>query len=392
MKAQIIMVLGAGAGGLQCARLLARQLVKTEAEIILVDIRAQHYLHLELYSLLSNQSAGRRLGLPVRTAIQGRPIRFIQDLVVRLNPVNQTVELHDHGPMQYDYLVVALGSKPADYGIPGLREHAYWFSTVEDTIRLRQILIKAWQHQPTFHLVLGGAGVTGVELAGSVVSLARAMTDDRPRPNNHWQLSLIEAAGHILPGQSQPMIRAVNHYLKRGGFDIYTKMPIARITDTEVKLASQHSIPYDCFVWTGGVKAHPLIKAAGFETDSSGRAIVNSTLQARGYGRVYVVGDCAAFKTNRRGYLPRLTWHAVWQAYRAANNIARQIHNLAPVPFRPREGPTIITLGQTGFVSYKDLFLGGAWVKSIRDLAAWWYYTDFEPLDLDLILGHQKTA
>lgn len=375
MKQQTILILGAGVGGLHCARRLAAEIGHWEdVRIVLVDREPYHMLHSTLYHAVAADLRRSEYCLPIKTVLQGYRVEFLQDLVTKIDPVNQKVTLHETGKLNYDYLVVALGSQPNDYDIPGLADHAHYFASFSHALRLRKTLMDRLARQKKVRVVIGGGGLAGCELAGMLSHMSK---------RGRIQLSLVEQAPTLLSCLPPRAGERAASVLGREKVQLILGQAIKRVESKIITLKNGRKLPYEVFIWTGGVKPSVLIQKAGFHLDKCGRVSVRSTLQARGYARVYVIGDAASFVDGNKQVLPGTTPHALREGLHAARNIIRQLTHRTPRSFRPTTASTIVTLGgEAGFISLGNMVFGGRWVVKVRSLAEWWYASGLMPAKL----------
>lgn len=373
-KKLTVLILGSGPGGLRAALDLADRFGKRPAvRILLVDKRPYHTIKATLSNTILSPEISEILSLPIREVIAKRPIEFIVDLVSKIDPINQLVELHQHGSIRYDYLVVALGGIPNDTILAGLHDYAHHFYSLEDSLNFRQIF--RHHRSDKLHLIIGGGGINGTELAAALAHYIM-------RIKRAARISIIEQNSHLLSGFSRRVSATIERILTGLGIHIYTNESLKKITADHAILSSNHKIPYDFFLWTGGIKANPLVKNSGFCLDKDGRIIVNQALQARGFSRVYAVGDIIHFPVSKKRPLPQTAIQAIRQGRMIAENIARQLHDSPPEPFVPRVYPTFIALGETALLTYKGLLLQGKWLYSLQKWQELAYVSSLLPISL----------
>jgi NADH dehydrogenase len=246
----------------------------------------------------------------------------------------------------------------------GLYDHAHLFHNFDHAVKLRRDLTHLLKVKDKVKVVIGGGGPAGVELAGTLANLRHT--------NGHMHIDLIEATSHILSGFPRIVVDRASDFLKKLEVGVYTNQPIKKVKNDRVILADDRSIPFDIFVWTGGVKANAVVSEAGFETDKRGRAYVRSTLQARGFARVYALGDSAAFEVGKKT-LPFIAPHARKESHFIAHNIIRQIKGQAPRDFRPSRYPVIISIGRSvAFLVIGPLAFWGKRFVWLRNLVNWY--------------------
>ncbi len=351
MTRPTVVVLGAGVAGLQCALTLTERV-----SVILIDKQAQHTMHGSLYRILSPEIDTEPVAIPIYQIVGRRRIRWYQDLVTAIDPIHQSVTLHMGGRISYDYLVVALGGQINTHDITGLSDHIYQFRTLADALVLgKRLHVKG---RDNARITIVGAGLAGVELAGNLAS--------------QLPVDLIEKSSHILPGLSRSLSRNVEKALSLRGVAIYSGQTVVNVRPGQLTLQSGRTLPVDILLWAAGTVAPPLIKKAGFEISDAGRALVAPTLQARGFSRVYMVGDSASLHGRGR--------YAAAQGRLAARNVLRQLTGHSLKAFKPPTLPIFVPVDhETVYLSYKAFALSGRLARRIRDWAELWYMAGCQP-------------
>lgn len=382
-KLQTILVLGAGFGGLRCAIDLHDRLKQDEnVQIILVDKYPYQSFHAALYEVAAAHMPKEAICLPIRKAIGNRNIRFYQDIVEQLDPMRQEVTLHRQGTVRYDYLVLALGCVPNDYHIPGLGDHAHQFYTFENALSVRRHVEATLRTQENVRVVIGGGGPTGTELAAAFRYFASDFCKHRGRHQQHLHVDLIELSGHLLTGMPSKMAHAADKYLKRLGVHAYYNAGIAKVRSRSLTLTDGNTIPYDILIWTGGIKTNPVVQSAAdvLPLDPRGRIVITKYLQAKGFSRIYAIGDIASFATGKHQSLPQVAPHAIWQGGHVARNIIKQLHDEHPIAYDPSSFPTVIPLGgEYGILRWHNRIFTGRWTLWAKKYFEWVYLSESLP-------------
>ncbi len=366
MAERTIVIIGMGVAGAECARTLARypkQLAKTR--IILVDRFNHSIVHNTLYGIAALDKKRELVSFPIRPVLAHRPFEFLEDTVVAIDPIRQTVNLHQAGTIEYDYLVTALGSIPDSYGIPGLADYAHQFHSLDDALRIRETLRHLSRKQQSITVVIGGGGYTGTELAAALAGTAQRHLRGLAR----LRVCLIEQASQLLSGQPRRLAQITESVLRQRQIELYYNQGIKRVRRHQIILANDRAVPFDLFIWTGGNRANPLLAKAGLSVDQKGRVIVNRTMQAHGFSRTYVLGDASAFATDKKETLPATAPHAIHQGRLTAENIIRQMRGELPLPYRPGSYPSILIFDQRdGILLMGKIVIRSRFVVLIRQL------------------------
>ena len=359
MKRQIV-VLGAGFGGLRAAKILGKKVGK-EHGVTLIDRNAYHTFTPLLYEVAStDKETANYIDLkslvtyPISTLLESLPITFIQSGISGIDLENSLVDLEDGKRVVYDYLVIALGAEVYHFEIPGLVDAAFAFKTFTDALKLRDAI---WERirgkvAEDIRIVIGGAGATGVELAGELAEWLCRVSKQRGK-ECHAAISLVEAAPTILSGFDARVIEKVKKRLQGLGVTILTSRVIEKVIDHRVQFQGGVSVPFDILIWTGGTRANRLAGALPIKTERRGHARVAPSLfcipqtpDLKLGGRVYGIGDVTCFydqKTNKP--IPGVARAAISEASTAARNIIRDLRGQKPLIYTAKDYPYIIPVG-----------------------------------------------
>ena len=201
MAPQKIVILGAGVAGLRLAKKLKNTLKPGEAELLLVDQNDYHQLLYRLHKVCNYEYSEKEIIVPLERLIKGIP--FKQATVETVDLESDTVKIKD-GEIPFDILVVAMGSHPAFFNIEGIREHSMTLSNYEEAKQIREKIIELFDEveetKDPPHIILGGAGFTGIELAGELCDSLPKLYRDHNLPEPEKLFSVVEALPTILPG------------------------------------------------------------------------------------------------------------------------------------------------------------------------------------------------
>jgi NADH:ubiquinone reductase (H+-translocating) len=370
-----IVVLGGGFGGLQATIEIERRLGR-EAEILLVS--EQNFL---LFTPLLPQVAAsginpRHIVQTVRDVRGRRRFRFRRDTVIGVDLAAHTVQLAS-GPLPYDALVMALGSRSNYFGIPGARERTWDFKTLEDAVTLRDRVIDLCEHADhtpdpaarramlTFTIV--GGGYTGVELASELRDFLFGYVARRYRgiDASEIRLLVLEATSEVLRGIGPKLAAHARRRLAVSGIEVRTSARVTRCTEASIEVNGAESIPTATIVWTAGVRAHPLVEALPGPHDRAGRAMVSSFLELDGHPEVFVVGDGAASATAPDA--PQVAPVAIAQGNVAGRNVAAFLHGKPLEAYSYKAQGMLVSLG----MNYAVLNVGGV---QISGYFAWLFW------------------
>lgn len=404
-----IVIVGGGFAGVRTALRLARifkrdRALARENEITLIDQKNYHLFTPALYEIAAARRSDAAafalksaVAIPFETIIRRLPVTFMQAAVARVALEPRELFLADGNRLAWHILVLAPGSETNFFNLPGVAEESVAFKGLEDAIRIRNTLSKCFEEalaaRRPCRVVIGGAGLTGVELAGEITSYLVKLGRMRPRYQRRalphpFQITLVEAMDDILSGFEAPVVAWTKQRLLTMGVEIKTGQRIMRATAMKIILEKEE-LPHDVFIWAGGVKPHALLGHEGFEHDARRRLVVDGYLRARfradqgSEAPVYVVGDgCCFVSPGTNQPLPGMALVAEHQGAYVADAIARLLRRKNPELYIPPRIRFVIPVGSKwavadlGFIRVKG-FPG--WVlkqlvmlKHFLDILSWW--------------------
>lgn len=376
-----IVVLGAGYGGLTTVVGLKKSLNYNEAEVVLVNQNPYHYVTTKLHEPAAGTLDPERTRVDLRPVLDDKKITFIQDRVTAIKPDEKKVELGGHDPLTYDYLVIALGSSPETFGIPGLLENAFFIRNLDSVRVIREhlqyqfSLYNTSKQDERLTIVVGGAGFSGIEFVGELVDRIPELCRQYDVPREKVRLVNIEAAPTVLPGFDPELVEYAVHVLEKGGVEFRINTPIAECTEDGVILKGGEEIKAKTVVWTGGVRGNRLVEESGIET-MRGRVKVDEFLRAPGYEDVFVVGDCSLIFNDEERPYPPTAQMATQQGEALAKNLTALIRGGQMEPFQFQLRGTLASLGRSegmGVIGKRKVFGGTAAIMKRLNDARWLY-------------------
>lgn len=317
---------------------------------------------------------------PLRTLL-GRTTVFIGDvaaidLEARRVRVTHGFEEHAH-ELEYDQLIIALGSITNFYGLPGLEEQALTMKTLGDAIHLRNRVIATLEEADTecaggddglLTIVVAGGGFAGVETLAAVNDFVRESAHFYPRINHdRIRMVLVHSGPVILPELGEHLGAYAQRKLAARGIEIVTNTRVTSVTPEAVELSDGRRIASRLMVWTAGTSPHPLLAALPCALDR-GRIVVDEMLRVKGREGVWALGDCAVVPDLRTGKAhPPTAQHAIREARTVASNIAAMLRGRPLTPFEFR------TIGQLAAIGRRT---GVARIFGVNfsGFFAWWLW------------------
>ena len=357
-KGTNVVVVGAGFGGLRCARRLARYAV----HVTLIDRRNHHTFQPLLYQVATAGISPGEIAAPIRWIMRGRQnVEVLLGEVDDLDLSRRLVKLSDED-IPYDYLVVAAGASHAYFGHDDWEPYAPGLKSIEDALEIRRRVLLAFElaerqavsgegHVPLNFVVVGG-GPTGVELAGTLAEISRQVLANEFHsidPRN-TRIILLEGGPRVLPAYPEDLSRSAEEQLRNLGVEVRTSAMVTRVGAAAVHVGATE-IPSVVTLWAAGVAASPLGKKLGAPLDRAGRVLVNPDLSIPLHPEVFVIGDLAALKDENGQMLPGVAPVAMQQGVAAADNIGRDLDRQPRRPFHYVDKGSLATIGRAAAVA-----------------------------------------
>ena len=392
-----VVILGAGFGGLTAARAMA-----ATADVTVVDRHNfQTFLPL-LYQVSTAGLAADHVAHPIRGALRKTGVQFRMGSPISVDHKNKTIKLDSSEVLHFDQLIVALGSATADFGIPGVAEHALGMKSVNEAIAIRAEVMRRFEDlcrfedDTIFSISVVGGGPTGVEMAGAFAELVRGpLKNDQAHAAAHIKINLIEAGPRILPMFSEKLSARAKKDLEKLGVTVHLNTAVAEIKPRSILIKGGDALPSEVTVWAAGVKGEP----AGGELNLplvNTRIDVDQTLQVKHYPHIFAIGDIAGFVGENGRFLPMVTPVAMQQGRFVAKQIKRLAQGQALENFKYVDKGSMATIGRhKAIVEVKNLRMVGipawyAWLwlhlfyllggrNKIGTMADWtWNYLTFD--------------
>jgi NADH:quinone reductase (non-electrogenic) len=379
-----IVVAGAGYAGLHVAlRLTARLRNNPELELTLVDRHDYHQAITELPRVAGGTRAADAVRIPLQDLLATR-VRFVQTEINGFDLPGRRL-LTGTGPIGWDRLVLALGSRPNDFAIPGLAERALSVYSATDAEQVWAAVSKALataavatdpeRQRRLATVVVGGGGATGVELAGELAEILpkvagrHGLAPDRPAV---W---LVEAGPTILADSSPQLIDKATSILSDLGVQVRTNAAIAAATEEGFRLTDGQLVQGGVFVWAGGVKAPELVAGSGLPVGHNGRVKVDRYLRVLDHPEIYVAGDLASVTDPRTGHvLPPLAQVALEEGETVARNLDAELRDKPLEAFTFHDKGFVVSVGtRRGVADVVGITSGGRLAHLLKDAIEWEY-------------------
>ena len=386
-----MVVIGAGFGGLWAVR----RFVSSGFGVTLIDRNNYHTFFPLLYQVAAAELGPSEIAYPVRSLFRRHSLVEFRRARVRDVDLDAQIVDADGCHLQYDYLVMALGSVPNYFGVEGAVRHAFPLRTMDDAVPLRHHVLDCFERaaqaaDPTvrsslLRFVIVGGGATGVEYAGALAELifGPLLKDFGGIAQDEVDIRLLEGGERLLAGMPRRLQEYARARLERRGVRVITgsevvqvesDLVVSRHTDpaarrdtskvaSKVEEGNANETATHTVVWAAGVQGDPAVGRWGLPVGPAGRVLVESTLQVPGHPEVFVAGDLAYLEADGQA-LPQVAQVAIQQGSMAAENAVRMMRGDAPGDFVYKDLGMLAVIGRNAAVAH-------LWGRSFTGFAAW---------------------
>ncbi|MET4695898.1 NAD(P)/FAD-dependent oxidoreductase [Endozoicomonas lisbonensis] len=366
-----IVIVGGGAGGLELATLLGKSLGKrNKASITLVDAQRTHFWKPLLHEVAAGSLNAFEDELCYLAQAKWNHFHFLLGRMTNLDRDSKTIELapicDDYGnevvarrTLEYDTLVLAVGSTANDFDTPGAPENCLFLDNREQAERIHTTLLNHYlhaqasgNHQSELNIAIIGAGATGVELSAELHNAAIELVHyglDAISPKN-VKITLIEGASRILPVLPERISSSVHKQLENMGVTIMTGQLVSEIHPDSLVTRSKTTLNSDLSIWAAGIKAPGFLGKLTLETNHINQLVVRPTLQTTQDDHIYAFGDCSSctltLKNGNSITIPPRAQAAHQQASLLAKSLKKVVAGNEPMNFTYKDYGSLISLSR----------------------------------------------
>jgi len=357
VSAPHVVIIGGGFAGLAAARRLGGR----DVRVTLLDRRNHHVFQPLLYQVATAGLAATEVAAPLRRILRkyGNVTVLLAE-ASRIDAVARKVVLTD-GEIGYDYLILGTGATHSYFGHDEWERFAPGLKSLEDALLIRRRMLLAFERaereldaqrrRDWLTFVVIGGGPTGVELAGTLIEIARYTLRHEFRRVDpaEARVILIEGLDRVLPPYPPDLSEKARLQLERLGVEVRTRSMVTGVDAEGVGLGAER-LRARTVLWAAGVAASPLGRSLGTPVDRAGRVKVEPDLSVPGHPEVFVVGDLASFEQDGRP-VPGVAPAANQMGAHAAANVLRLASGETSRPFRYVDKGSLATIGRRAAVA-----------------------------------------
>ena len=369
-----VVIIGGGFAGINLAKTLANKNI----QVVLIDKHNYHTFQPLLYQVSSSGLEPDSIAYPLRKIIKKHKTSYFRLAEVEqvLPDSNQIVT--NIGSLNYDYLVIATGTKTNYFGNKEIESNSMPMKSVPEALNIRSLILQNFEkaaianskeeREAFLNFVIVGAGPTGVELAGAIAELKNNILprDYRDLNPSDMHIYLLEGADRVLPPMSKHASIKAEQFLKGLGVQVHCNTFVKAYDGTNVTTNSDLAMQSETLIWAAGVKGAPIDGLnAGALMDRVSRYRVNSYNQVEGYDTIFALGDIAlmASEDYPMGH-PQVAQPAIQQGKLLGQNLLCLIDKKLLKPFAYNDKGSMATIGRNkAVVDLKNYKFGGffAW-------------------------------
>ncbi len=351
-----VVVIGGGFAGLAAVKGLR----KKELQVVLIDKHNYHTFQPLLYQVATGGLEPDSIAFPLRKTINN-----LENYFFRLADVNKVLPEKNMietsiGNLEYDYLIIATGSKTNFFGNKNIERHVMEMKSVPQSLNIRSLIIENFEEalltndleerKALMNFVIVGGGPTGVELAGALAEMKKGiLPKDYPDLDiRQMQINLIQGADKLLDAMSSKSSEKAEHFLVKLGVNVWKNIHVTDYDGKYVTTNSEETFEASTVIWAAGVQGDTIDGLQPECTiERACRFKVNEFNQVVGYDNIYAIGDVALMQTKdyERGH-PMMAQPAIQQGKLAAKNILALLHGKKQKAFVYNDKGSMATIGR----------------------------------------------
>ncbi len=370
-----VVILGGSYGGIAAMRRLSKY---PEIQVTLIDQHPYHFLQTEGYELISGNTPFDEtvVSLPALCA-NYENVTFLHSTVDAINPQKKVILLPD-GICTYDTLIIALGSVTKRFDCDtSVYNYSSGAKSLRGAFKLNQFfqdelykrLESAKHSKENFNIIIGGAGLSGVEISAGMQHFFNHYYRTNTLSCASLHIHLIASRETILHGMHPRIIKIATGRLEKLRVKVHTQCRIVSIDKHEAILSDERKIPFDFMIFAGGTSTAPCLETFNIEKNDKGQIRVDKYLRSKTYDSIYITGDAAALTNKRGDPLPPTAQIAIQSGETAANNLLRSLQHKVPKEANLHiKGIAIALGGRYAAIDLGFIQFSGYWAYLLKKL------------------------
>lgn len=339
-----IVVIGAGYAGVLATKKLEKKLRKKkladETQITLIDKHPYHTMLTELHEVAACRVGEESVKMNLDQIFAGRKVNVVLDTVTKVDFENNKVQ-GKNNVYDYDYLVVAAGSKPTYFGVEGAEENSYTLWSYDDAVKLRDRIHDCFRlaadetdeakRKELLSFYVVGAGFTGVEMVGELAEYTPILCKRFNIKREDVTIVDVDGLSRPVPILPEKLSNKVDKRLRKMGVDVVMNASVVGVGKNFIKLKKNDEVTEHVagtVIWTAGIESSEITSDIAKEVTSGGRGRiqVDEHLRSVDHENVYVIGDNMLYTApGEERPVPQMVENAEHSAATVAKNIMADI-------------------------------------------------------------------
>jgi NADH dehydrogenase len=336
MKSRIL-IIGAGYAGILTAKKLAKKFKRDdEVSITIIDKNPFHTMLTELHEVAANRVDEDSIKISLKKVFAGRKVNVVLDTVESID-FDKNMVMGMNNKYSYDYLVLAAGSQPTYFGVPGAKEYSHKLWSYEDAVNLKDHIHNSFRRAAcetnleekkkmlTFYVV--GAGFTGVEMVGELAEYVPFLCEKYEIDRNDVTVTNVDVLTRTVPNLPEKLSEKVEKRLKKMGVNLLLSNAVVGIGPDYIETKSGDKVTKrtaGTVIWAAGIESSDITNdvAKTLQSAARGRIKIDSYLRSLDNDHVYVVGDNMLFTAQgEERPVPQMVENCEQSSAIAAKNI-----------------------------------------------------------------------
>lgn len=349
-----VVIIGGGFAGVS----LAKSLKNRNFQVVLLDKHNYHNFQPLMYQVATGGLEAGSIAYPIRKIVQEHKETFFRMAAVeRIDTDNKKV-ITDIGTIYYDYIVIATGSTNNYFGNKDIEKNSMVMKTIPEALNIRSLILENFElalqtndmeeRKALMNFVIVGAGPTGVELAGALAEMKKAvLPKDYPDLDiSMMGIHLVQGGGRVLDAMSEKSSKAAEKFLKQLGVKIHVNTIVTNYDGNIVTTKGGEVFNSQAVIWSAGVKGAP-VDGIVDALDRASRIRVNDYNQVEGFEDVFALGDVAAMYGEKYKFgHPMMAQPAIQQGELLAENLERLVKKQSLKKFVYNDKGSMATIGR----------------------------------------------
>jgi NADH:ubiquinone reductase (H+-translocating) len=359
-----VLIVGGGFGGHTVAKSLGELTGDRDDVGVMVINKENFFTYWPMVAgIISSDVETKNIAQPLRRALIQYGASFrraeLEDVDFEQKVVKSTGGLE----FSYDHLVLALGSDPAFFGVPGVEEHCISMRGIADAERIRNRVIERFEEitlardeepelsketiRSKLTFVVIGGNATGVEIASEIHSLVhKTLAPDYPNIDFNWgRIFLVDANEEVLKELDNSLRRAARRHLEELDIKVINNVRAEEVTADRVLLDDGREIETENVIWTAGNRASVKVEDLDLPLQGEGGIETDPCMRVPGKENVWAIGDCAANVDKDSEAVPSNAQAASQEGEALAKNILAAIDGEELIPFEYQPMGQLVELG-----------------------------------------------